>query len=134
MYPLGTEVGDESVVVVIVNNWIHDLMNFRYLSKNGGTVRFGEVAGNSMVNFADVLGEDYVEVYDVLVLVGVIAADGVNDLLEGTHHLDQVYQSKHSEGSFFLGLHRLGEGDGTPFLEIKFVVIQIFLRDELVEG
>lgn len=48
------------------------------------------MSGDCVVNFADVLGEDYVEIYDVFVLIGIIAADGVDDLLERTHHLDQV--------------------------------------------
>ena len=89
-HPLGTVICNEGVIVVVVKDWIHDLVDGLYLSKHSRTVSVGDFAGDGVVDLADVLGEDYVEVYDVLELVGVIAADCVDDLLEGTHHLYQV--------------------------------------------
>lgn len=38
-YPLGTEISYERVIVVIVNDWIHDLVNRLYFSKYCRTVR-----------------------------------------------------------------------------------------------
>lgn len=54
--PLGTMTGDEGVVVVVVEDRIHDLMDGLYLDKNIRIVRFGEVAGDCMVHLPHVLG------------------------------------------------------------------------------
>lgn len=76
--PLGTVIGDEGVVVVVVEDWIHDLMDCLYFDKNSRIMRFGEVFGDCMVHLAHVLGQNDVEVYDVLELIGIVTADCVN--------------------------------------------------------
>lgn len=79
-------------------------------------MRFGDAPGDCMIHLAQVFGQNDIEVYDVLELIGIVAADCVNDLLEGTHHLQEVNQPIHYMLSFFCGLARSCEVDGTPFL------------------
>lgn len=86
-------------------------------------VRLGEIGSDGLVHLAHVLGQDDVEVYDVSELVRVISADCVNDLLKGTHHLQEVNQAIHCQFFFFCSLANSREVDGTPLLEVQFVVI-----------
>jgi hypothetical protein len=101
--------------------------------QDGGTVRNLEILSHCIVDFEDILGENDIEVNDELAFLGVVSPEGVDDLFEGVHHLDQVDQLKHKDILLIDTPLHLCEAHCASLLQKQSVVIEILLRNGLIE-